>query len=491
MCDSIAEGGRRCSDVSVYARQIRNIQARKQYYLRKAKDTRLSETLRQKNQEKADATVTALNNFRESHEWYGTPNMVPHEMKVSENVEKVINQLRADGMEPLIVGGSVRDSFLGLDSKDMDIEVYGAPVEQVIKSLRKLGKVDEVGKAFGVLKIRMGEDDLDVSLPRTDSKIGDGHRGFEIAVDHTMTPERAALRRDFTINAMMYDHHRRTLLDPYNGLEDMKRGVLRHVSEAFDEDPLRVLRGVQMASRFNMVLDPDTIERAKKLKKDFNDLASERVQMEWHKMFQKGKNTRRAFQTLKATGWDENFSGLAQINNENLWRNLQRVDNSSVKGDLKVSLMSAVCITGMNKKDAENFLHKTIIRDDTRAKARRLYEITPPAKQGKTEMKRWAQAIGTSTNIREWCQYQQFLGNKRTAEIIYKKAERWGILDRPEPDLLLGRDILEQHPEATPGKWMGALLKQARARQEEGVFTTREGALAWLGKNFPTDRPVR
>ena len=486
MCQTLAEGGRRCSSASVYSREVRNIQARKQYYLRKAAQA-TTKTEKRKFELKADKQYATLIDFAYAHEIYGYAGMRSFEMSVTPEIEKVLNRLRVDHMEPYIVGGSVRDSFLGLESKDMDIEVYGAPVEQVIKSLRKLGQVDEVGKAFGVLKIHLGDEDIDVSLPRTDSKVGDGHRGFDIAVDPYMKPHKAAERRDFTINAMMYDHERKVLLDPYNGVEDLKNKKLRHVSDAFDEDPLRVLRGVQMASRFGMEIAPETIEKSKTLKDGFNDLATERVQMEFNKMFTKGKDAPKAFQALKATEWDENFSGLKEVNNSKLWTNLERVDRSSLKGEKKISLMSAVCVTDMPKKDAEKFLQKTVTRDDTRATARRLYEISPPAKQGTTEMKRWAQEIGNSTNIREWCQYQELLGNSVEANKVFKKAEQVGVLDRPEPDLLLGRDVLDMFPERKPGKWMGALLREARSKQEEGVYGTKDAALAWLKNNMPEE----
>ncbi len=242
-----------------------------------------------------------------------------------------------------------------------------------------------------------------------------------------------------------------------------------------------------MASRFGMEIDPDTVEKAKTLKSGFEDLATERVQMEFNKMFTKGKDTPKAFQALKATEWDNNFPGLSEVNNPKLWNNLKRVDSSSLSGEKKISLMSAICITDMSKKDAEKFLRKTVTRDDTRATARRLYEITPPTKQGVTEMKRWAQEIGNATNIREWCQYQNLLGNDKEAESIFKKAEKIGILDRPEADLLLGRDVLDMFPERKPGRWLGDLLREARARQEEGAYRTKETALAWLKTNMPKE----
>jgi len=487
MCQTLAEGGRRCADASVYSHQMRNMQAKKQYYARQVAQA-TSEAEKKKAEAKLEKAYAAVVDFAYAHEWHATPNILPYEMPVTEEIEKVLTRLRKDNLEPYIVGGSVRDSFLGLGSKDMDIEVYGAPVEDVIRSLRKLGKVDEVGKAFGVLKIRLGDEDIDVSLPRTDSKIGEGHRGFEIAVDPFMKPHKAALRRDFTINAMLYDHNRKVLLDPYNGTEDLKSKTLRHVSDAFDEDPLRVLRGIQMASRFGFDIHPDTIIKSRTLKNEFNDLATERVKMEFNKMFLKGKDSPKAFKALKDTEWDENFPGLKAVNNPELWKTLERVDNFKADDpELKISYMSALCVDKMNTEDAENFLQKTITRDDTRATARRLHVIKPPKEQGKTEMRRWAQEIGISTSIRQWVQLQEFKGNSVEGKKVYAKAEALGILDKPEPDFLLGRDILEQFPNAKPGKWMGQTLAKARAKQEEDVFRSKESAMDWLKNNLPEE----
>jgi len=167
------------------------------------------------------------------------PGLVP----LSDAAARVLEQCRAAGGRPLIVGGSVRDALVAryrgstLTSKDVDIEVYDAEPAVLASELSAVGRVDEVGASFGVLKVLCGGEDFDVSLPRTDSKVGSGHRGFEVRVDHDLDEVTAFGRRDYTVNAMGWDPATAELVDPYGGSADLEQGVLRHTTDAFDEDP--------------------------------------------------------------------------------------------------------------------------------------------------------------------------------------------------------------------------------------------------------------
>src|SRR5215475_2781552 len=118
--------------------------------------------------------------------------------------------------------------LLTLEPKDFDIEVYGAGYERLAGILSGFGRVDLVGKAFGVVKLfRGGLGEADFSIPRRESKIGRRHRDFRTAFEETITPRQAASRRDFTINAIAYDPVRHELLDFFGGREDLKNRVLR------------------------------------------------------------------------------------------------------------------------------------------------------------------------------------------------------------------------------------------------------------------------
>ena len=160
-----------------------------------------------------------------------------------------------------LVGGCVRDALLGIAHKDFDLEVYGVNYEQLEKALSVHGRVDLVGKSFGVIKFSSREGaQWDFSLPRRDSKTSAGHKGFQIEFDADISPKEAASRRDFTVNALMFDPRTGEYLDFFNGQNDLQNRVLRHTSPAFSEDPLRVLRGMQFAARFDLTAAPETIE---------------------------------------------------------------------------------------------------------------------------------------------------------------------------------------------------------------------------------------
>jgi tRNA nucleotidyltransferase (CCA-adding enzyme) len=152
----------------------------------------------------------------------------------------VLRELQKSGFEPVLIGGCVRDKFMGIDPKDIDVEVHGCTVDQLDKVLSKLGKVDAVGKTFGILKFKKNNVEFDFSVPRKENRIGVGHKDFEVILE-PMTKEEAALRRDFTFNAMGFDPLSNTLFDFFGGLEDLKNGIIRHTSDKFKEDSLRVL----------------------------------------------------------------------------------------------------------------------------------------------------------------------------------------------------------------------------------------------------------
>ena len=178
--------------------------------------------------------------------------MVTMRLELPLLLDQIVRELHAAGYRAVVVGGAVRDALLGGEPKDFDIEVYGIAYDRLAGILARHGRVDLVGKSFGVVKLTTGGHDYDFSVPRRDSKLGLGHRDFHAAFDPNITPREAASRRDFTINAMAYDPIADELLDFFGGAGDLKNRVLRATSEAFAEDPLRVLRGMQFACRFDL-----------------------------------------------------------------------------------------------------------------------------------------------------------------------------------------------------------------------------------------------
>ena len=210
-----------------------------------------------------------------------------------------------------LVGGCVRDALLGIPCKDWDIEVYGVGYEEMVKALGRWGRADLVGRSFGVIKLTVGGGQtFDFAIPRRDSKVAPGHKGFEIEFDSTISPQEASSRRDFTVNSVMYDPRRDEFLDYHGGRQDLAEGVLRHTSEAFVEDPLRVLRGMQFAARFALEPASETVALCRSIKAGFHELAKERFREEWFKWAAKSVRPSVGLLFLEETGWIDHFPEL-------------------------------------------------------------------------------------------------------------------------------------------------------------------------------------
>ncbi len=203
---------------------------------------------------------------------------------------QIAGLVRTHGGRALVVGGWVRDRLLGRPSKDIDIEVYGIAADRLRQLLEEIGPVNTVGESFTVYKV----EDVDVSLPRRESKIGRGHRAFAVTGDPNMLPEEAARRRDFTINSIAWDLITDEYLDPYGGRQDLHDKILRVVDPStFAEDSLRVLRGIQFAARFELEMDPVTKEICRRIPLD--DLPAERIGGEIEKLLLLANRPSRGF----------------------------------------------------------------------------------------------------------------------------------------------------------------------------------------------------
>ncbi|MBK5105858.1 MAG: multifunctional CCA tRNA nucleotidyl transferase/2'3'-cyclic phosphodiesterase/2'nucleotidase/phosphatase, partial [Burkholderiales bacterium] len=177
-------------------------------------------------------------------------------------------------MKIYAVGGAVRDELLGLPVKDRDYVVVGATPDDMIR----LG-YRPVGKDFPVFLHPKTHEEY--ALARTERKTARGYRGFQVHAAPDVTLEQDLSRRDLTINAIARDRQGR-LIDPYGGAADLKRGVLRHVSPAFAEDPVRILRVARFAARFGFKVAPATLRlmRAMVEAGEADALVAERVWQE-------------------------------------------------------------------------------------------------------------------------------------------------------------------------------------------------------------------
>ena len=233
-------------------------------------------------------------------------------MKIPSELRAILESVRKVG-RPRIVGGGVRDWLLGQKPKDFDIEVAGVDFDTLQRALAPYGATNVVGRSFGVIKLRTASGEHDFSLPRRESKTGAGHRGFAVKLDPQLSDAEAAARRDFTVNAISYDPFTDSIIDPHNGREDLQRRILRHTSEAFTEDPLRVLRGFQFATRFDFFLAPETVSLCRAISSTYAELAIERVWGEWEKWATLSIKPSRGLAVLEETNWLQHFPEVAAL----------------------------------------------------------------------------------------------------------------------------------------------------------------------------------
>ncbi|MCS6885663.1 MAG: hypothetical protein RMM17_04835 [Acidobacteriota bacterium] len=223
--------------------------------------------------------------------------MLLEDRTIEEFVKPICRAVKAAGGRALLVGGLVRDcliaKLLSISNllqkvRDLDLEVYGIETERLRTIVAAFGRVNEVGESFSVYKLSIRRNsarlEIDVSLPRSESKVGRGHRGFKIQGDPYMSYQQAARRRDFTINAILYDPLTDELIDPYDGIGDIRRRLIRMVdAQTFVDDSLRVLRAMVFAARFEFAIDPETAALCRRIPLD--DLPHERIWMEFEKLF--------------------------------------------------------------------------------------------------------------------------------------------------------------------------------------------------------------
>ena len=195
---------------------------------------------------------------------------------------EISREINSAGGSIYLVGGWVRDFLRDAPSQDYDLEVYGLDMEALFNVLVRYAKPNLVGKAFGIITMRIDGLNFDFAFPRTEHKTGPGHKGFAVTADPFLDFETASSRRDFTINSMGLKIPEMELVDYHQGYQDLKNRVLRHVSPAFAEDPLRVLRAVQFAARFELEIAPETCELCKRL--SLKELPMERIYGEFKKL---------------------------------------------------------------------------------------------------------------------------------------------------------------------------------------------------------------
>ncbi len=228
--------------------------------------------------------------------------------------EKIAHEVKKAGGECYFVGGCVRDKILGNSFDDIDIEVHGIMADTLESILSNIGHKREMGKSFGI----WGLDgySIDIAMPRTEEATGRGHRDFKTYTDPFLGTERAAARRDFTMNAIMENVLTGELVDHFGGISDIKNKIIRHVNDkSFGEDPLRVLRAAGFAARFNFIVCDETRLLCEKM--ELTTLSRERVFAELTKVLTKSEKPSLFFDILRRCGqlteWFSEIESLISV----------------------------------------------------------------------------------------------------------------------------------------------------------------------------------
>jgi tRNA nucleotidyltransferase (CCA-adding enzyme) len=455
-------------------------------------------------------------------------------------LNRVVSELNRFGFRALVAGGAVRDVLLGLPPKDLDIEVYGIAYERLARLLEPHGRVDLVGRSFGVIKFTAPDaETCDFGIPRRDSKTGRGHRDFLAEFDESITPREAASRRDFTINAMSFDPATGELLDFFGGQQDLRDRILRATSDAFAEDPLRVLRGMQFVCRFDLTLDPKTAGMSQVIAGEYGTLPRERVAEEFMKWAVKSVRPGRLAGYLTETGWIEHFpeiQKLAGVPQDPLWHpegdvgvHTMHVLDAAAKiavrenldADARAVLMfgglthdfGKPATTELREREgrqrwtswgheplggpiARQFLQRIGIKSSIVDQVGPLVEnhlahhsigreITPRA------VRRLAMRIAPAS-IEQLILLIEADASGRPPRVpelppeaarILEAARSEAVSTKPQPPLILGRHVLPYFDNRA-GRHIGEVTKAAYEAQADGAFSTEEEALRWLANYF-------
>jgi tRNA nucleotidyltransferase (CCA-adding enzyme) len=445
-------------------------------------------------------------------------------------VARVNKTVTAANGRAFLVGGCVRDAILGLPLKDVDIEVYGLTPDKLIALLSPHFRMDLVGQAFGVIKLQGLA--IDVSIPRRESKAGLGHKGFEILSDPDMKPEDAAARRDFTINAMAYEIASGMLVDPYAGARDLDARLLRHVSANFVDDPLRVLRGMQFASRFKLTPAPETVALCRTI--GMEGLARERIFDEWKKLILRGVKPSLGLHFLNDTEWIKHFpelNALVGCAQEPEWHpegdvwthTLQCMDafadarTGDEWEDVIVGL-AVLChdlgkpattafsdgrIRSLGHEEAgdaptRSFLARMTNQDDLvesvvplvahHLKPQELYR----AKAGDSAIRRLARKVKRIDRLVRIAKADQMgrfpmvCGDFPEGDWLLASARRLDVQDSVPKPLVLGRHLIQLG--LTPGPIFGRILDECYEAQLDGAFNNSEDGVAYATKVITKQR---
>ena len=383
------------------------------------------------------------------------------------------------GGRALLVGGAVRDALMGCPVKDFDLEVHKLPSTRVLELLQGVCEVDTVGMSFGVIKVK--HLDLDISLPRKENKTGAGHRGFLVELDSELTLADAAARRDFTVNAIMYDPLTGEILDPHGGMADLEKKVLRHVSSHFSEDPLRVLRGMQFAGRMAFDFAPETVQLCSEISQA--ELSLERIGSEWEKMLLQGKNISCGMEFLRQCRWIKYYPELEALSPDMWQKTLELLDRCAQlrtnERQKDLVLMGSALTAFISER--EKFCRRLWNRQELISRIAAHAECFASFSKIQVDDITLPQIRTAALSLKGTELLSLLLagaGQKEKASLTAGMAREEGIFDRAPEPILTGRHCAELG--IAPGPLMGRLLKKCFEAQLNGAFRELEAGKEFL-----------
>jgi tRNA nucleotidyltransferase (CCA-adding enzyme) len=457
-------------------------------------------------------------------------------MKIPQIIKTISKKLQEKEAKAIVVGGSVRDHFLSLPIKDYDVEVYGlSKIEELEEILRAYGSVNLVGKSFGVLKFSHEGEEYDFSFPRTEEKIGQGHKAFDVTCDGFMNFSKASLRRDFTINAMGYDMQKEQFIDPYGGISDIRNRILRHIDDkTFVEDALRVYRGVQFVARFGFSLAPKSFELCAKMVEQgiLDELAKERIYEEFKKLLLKSPQPSKGFELMRELGIIKKYypelDAIIDVPQSPIWHpegdvwihTMMTIDKmvtlktGKKKHDLKM-ILAILChdlgkathtqilpdkISAIGHEKAgiaptKEFLYRLTNEHDLIESILPLvrYHLAPSLYYRGGAKNSTIRKLSTKVNIEELVTVARadFLGRTTKASLkgvyeagdwLLRKAKELEVYNEPPKPLIQGRDLIALG--YTPSKKFKEILDKVYLAQIEGKISTREEGVFYLEGKF-------
>jgi len=453
-------------------------------------------------------------------------------MQIPKIIKKISKILNSKGAKAIIVGGAVRDHFLKLPVKDIDIEIYGLEkIDELEEILEEYGSVNLVGKSFGILKFTDNSDEYDFSFPRIETKVESGHRGFDISCNGFMSFKEASLRRDFTINAMGYDIEKEEFLDPYGAKYDMREKRLCHINaKTFIEDPLRVYRAVQFCARFGYELSEDTFKLCFGMVEQgmLDELPKERVYEEFKKLLLKSSKPSTGFELMRKLGIVKKYypelDAIVDIPQSEVWHpegsvwihtmlsvdEMVKLKIGEEKYDLKMMFgvlchdlgkathtqirpdrISAIGHELAGVEPTKSFLYRLTNEHDFIKSILSLvqYHMSPSIYFRSGVKDSTIRKLSTKVNIEELVQVARadFLGRTTEASLsgyyeagdwLLTKAKELDVYNEPPKALLQGRDLIDLGYK--PSKKFKELLDSVYLSQIEGHIHTKEEAILYI-----------